>query len=1434
MWIGDIPFVLKILTLPERLLVALYFPAAYIVKLFPKKAGGKKWDKEKVNSGMRGNVSTYRLNTNDISDMVTGRLMPRPVGILASVIAVTFVGAKNVPLLLLPDIFDVRRHRVADALMWLKANNSFYSDIEISPERLEQLPISGIPDEILLNVRYAPDESILDREHAGYVPVDIGDDVDEDNDSGHQDVEEGPDELQEDGEDLPEVADGEERDMDVDVVERHAVLPEENEDSGSLGEQYDPAAFPLQAHGSVDVGGDSIPEADLFVNAAQKLLPAQKRDYGVRPGSTYVNEYPREVNGRRTDGGVANPNHLLGAFPCLFPYGYGGLEVDRLREVPYGAHIRWCLQYDDSRFRKDLHFVFQVFGVKQKREAAGSSCLQIRRSTFIANEAAFHRLTPEDFVKASREEANHLPISNPVIRSLRKQLTAVRARVMGTDESRIAIRAQVWGMILEFNPPTLWATVNLSDTGDPIAQVLAGQEIDLDNFIATAGPDSDMRSRTIANDPFAAAEFFHTLVGVLLEELFGIHVNVRGSIERKTGIVGPVNGYIGTVEAQARGTLHLHMLLWLRGAPVASVMKEALGTQEFRAKVKKFISQNIRAHIANTDATTLLALPVERNIAYSRPEDPRTPEYPQRAARAEARIARAVQPHECKPFTCLKVKRGRLVCKRRAPWRTAEDDWVEETGDWGPKRLFNKINAWNPAMLQVTRCNQDMKLVTNGAETKDITFYITLYIAKRQIQAANASALLAKSTAFEEKYRRRNIDSERRNKLLLQRCTNTLSRQHEFSAPEVISYLMGWGDRYISHTYVKVYWDQITAQLRRTFPNLVVSQTSHGLESTMTMAAPTAAEDTVGVLTQNEEGVFVLKDQLREYEDRGEALENMNLYDYFRRTYDGKKIAAVEDHDGADNSNDNRRGGGRRPSERVPYRAGKRPNRCRVIRGWKQEVHLHFIGRWFPRNEEASREYYCAQMLLLLSPWRDLRCLPKGHRSFGDAFAEFFANASAEQKQIIENIKYFYECSDRATQRREEELVAEQQRPRGEGEEGQRSVDPAAPTVSLAQLRQPTDADIERARQEKYAARERIYGQEAVDIALERGIFNTSYAAVPPKPVASQATLEDAVKYEEWGNTLAKFVKLRGRGHASEDPPSEGGAVVAGTEVEDRRGADDAGAVVDITEDSKNRLLMTLLNTGETFDEPPPTQTTSGPIYAGYEEAPPGTWEDISGVEVDADEALLPATDNDTFEWGQVMVDGIVIAKGAWVLMEGRRFIVVETTNPSRTLRRFRWRYRCRLEDLIVLGQPPLDLLKRWKRMNSRLLRRAFDPEPGMAIGMGCRVALVDAPPLYARVEDGYVVGFIGKAFHDSAIACVRITVGGQPIDAAGQYLVEQLSSAHVDGDIVWINLLWLRRHLFGGEKVAEVGDRVETAGSAAGFARKTPGFPQRASRANS
>jgi hypothetical protein len=69
MWVGRVPPELQGLTLPERILISLSFPAAYIVKLFPSGRRCAGWQQDRLNSGLRGNVSTLRLDQQQISNM---------------------------------------------------------------------------------------------------------------------------------------------------------------------------------------------------------------------------------------------------------------------------------------------------------------------------------------------------------------------------------------------------------------------------------------------------------------------------------------------------------------------------------------------------------------------------------------------------------------------------------------------------------------------------------------------------------------------------------------------------------------------------------------------------------------------------------------------------------------------------------------------------------------------------------------------------------------------------------------------------------------------------------------------------------------------------------------------------------------------------------------------------------------------------------------------------------------------------------------------------------------------------------------------------------------------------------------------------------------------------------------------------------------------
>jgi hypothetical protein len=170
LWVGRIPHDLAYLTLPERLLIAKYFPAAYIIKLYPKKKGARHWDKRQMYSGLKGNVSTYQLDQRQITSMIDGTILPQQPRVLAATIGITFVGPKNLPDKALPDIFKVRRNRVRRALEWLKENNPLFSDITISELRLAELPENDIPYELRATTKLSTNVAKLHAEHDGYVP----------------------------------------------------------------------------------------------------------------------------------------------------------------------------------------------------------------------------------------------------------------------------------------------------------------------------------------------------------------------------------------------------------------------------------------------------------------------------------------------------------------------------------------------------------------------------------------------------------------------------------------------------------------------------------------------------------------------------------------------------------------------------------------------------------------------------------------------------------------------------------------------------------------------------------------------------------------------------------------------------------------------------------------------------------------------------------------------------------------------------------------------------------------------------------------------------------------------------------------------------------------------------------------------------------------
>lgn len=234
----------------------------------------------------------------------------------------------------------------------------------------------------------------------------------------------------------------------------------------------------------------------------------------------------------------------------------------------------------------------------------------MNRQDFECDVLALNSLTVADLKEAENEEAAQMPISNPRVKLLRKHVFASSGHVKGSDKSRASYCGQIWGTCLRLRGPSIWMTINPCDIHDPILQVLVGEEINMDKFDTMLGPNSNCRTSNVACDPYAAAKYFFFIIDIILSSLFGINAT-KDQVHSHGGLLGFLNAYFGVVEAQGRGSLHMHMLLWLQDTPNTEEMHDLLQSEDFRNRVHEYIKVNICAHVEGLDQESIKTMPRE-------------------------------------------------------------------------------------------------------------------------------------------------------------------------------------------------------------------------------------------------------------------------------------------------------------------------------------------------------------------------------------------------------------------------------------------------------------------------------------------------------------------------------------------------------------------------------------------------------------------------------------------------------------------------------------------------------------------------------------------------------------------------------------------------------------------------------------------------------
>ncbi|KAI1796031.1 hypothetical protein LXA43DRAFT_880859, partial [Ganoderma leucocontextum] len=365
----------------------------------------------------------------------------------------------------------------------------------------------------------------------------------------------------------------------------------------------------------------------------------------------------------------------------------------------------------------------------------------------------------------------------------------------------------------------------------------------------------------------------------------------------ESGLLGLVKAYYGCVEAQGRGTLHCHMLLWIEGSLNPCRLQQCL-----RSPSGAEFGRRLLAYLERTIHTSLPTLPPgvpvpEGSCKHSLttrgvPLDVEGEERDKLRALDSYNLVSACQRHE-HTDTCYKY------CDKSDPRKTCRfeldiDNVIPtssidmQTGTITLQHLDGLVNNYNPTVLEAMHCNMDIKFIGSGEDAKALIYYITDYVTKSPLKAHVSYAALEQAL---KNFHASNQGEESKAdvaKRLLRKCAFSLTSNQELSAPQVAAFLLGYDDFYTSDDYANLYWTSFERLLERQLPNPDDPDLEDVPDATAddddADESDEGNEDDVPIGPSEDGDLRILSTQVNDYVYRGDELRNVSLWDFVAQT----------------------------------------------------------------------------------------------------------------------------------------------------------------------------------------------------------------------------------------------------------------------------------------------------------------------------------------------------------------------------------------------------------------------------------------------------------------------------------------------------------------------------------------------------------------------
>jgi hypothetical protein len=457
------------------------------------------------------------------------------------------------------------------------------------------------------------------------------------------------------------------------------------------------------------------------------------------------------------------------------------------------------------------------------------------------------------------------------------------------------MRNEIWSLTSYLGAPSWYITLSPADIKHPMCLYYADTKMKFEPTTIFNKEAADKARVLIAKNPVAGARFFDYMIRMFIKHVLGVDTD-------HFGIYGNTSAYYGTVEQQGRLTLHLHLLLWIRGAFTPQEIRDKImdTNSEFQKKLVEYLES---VHAGEFFEGTKEEVKIRTQTAELDPEyKPPTHTLP------EAPPPLCLKT-DCKGFcfrcTCLsiwwhkykcivndllcrsnvhtctmsvestdkkKAKKQRVGCinrhghcKARFPRPTYDTTQVDtNTGALNIKKGEAWINTFTHVITYLFRCNTDVTSLLSGTAIKAVVAYISDYITKPSLKSHvmfstiksvfdNNSDLLGSTLGRREKSRK-----------MITKIVNSLTSQLEIGAPMAALYILGNPDHYTNHQFVPCYWKSYVREARNAWHE-------------------TDEEDkSERVVITKKGGKLVGLSSVNDYVYRPEEYEDMSLYDWFR------------------------------------------------------------------------------------------------------------------------------------------------------------------------------------------------------------------------------------------------------------------------------------------------------------------------------------------------------------------------------------------------------------------------------------------------------------------------------------------------------------------------------------------------------------------------